>query len=78
MSSRTRMLFAATAVLGLAVTFSTPASSAELVLRFGSINTEGTAPYDQVLAPFAKAVEEESEGRIEVQLKPLGGYGNRR
>ena len=46
-----------------------------MVLRFGSINTENTAPYDQVLVPFAKAVEEESGGRIEVALKPLGGYG---
>ncbi len=75
MFSRTRMPFAATALLGLAALFSTPAFAAEVVLRFGSINTENTAPYDQVLLPFAKAVEEESEGRIEVALKPLGGYG---
>ena len=34
-----------------------------------------TAPYDQVLVPFARAVEEESGGRIEVALKPMGGYG---
>ena len=75
MFSRTRMSSAATALLGLAAFFSTPASAAEVVLRFGSINTENTAPYDQVLVPFQKAVEEESEGRIEVALKPLGGYG---
>ena len=47
----------------------------EVVLRFGATNTENTAPYDRVLLPFAKAVEEESEGWIEVALKLLGGYG---
>jgi TRAP-type transport system periplasmic protein len=75
MFSRTRMPSAATALLGLVAFFATPASAADVVLRFGSINTENTAAYDQVLMPFAKAVEEESEGRIEVALKPLGGYG---
>ena len=75
MSSRTRMPSTAAALLGLVALFATPACAAEVVLRFGSINTENTAPYDQVLVPFAKAVEEESDGRIEVALKPLGGYG---
>jgi len=75
MFPRTRIQSAATALLGLVALFATPASAAEVVLRFGSINTENTAAYDQVLLPFAKAVEEESGGRIEVALKPLGGYG---
>ena len=74
MSARTRMQSTALALFGLAALL-TPARSAEIVLRFASINTENTAAYDQVLLPFAKAVEEESEGRIEVALKPLGGYG---
>jgi TRAP-type transport system periplasmic protein len=53
-----------------------PAKKApDIVLRFGSINAEGTLAYDQVLVPFARAVEEESKGRIAVELKPLGGYG---
>jgi len=65
MFSRTRMPSAATALLGLAAFFATPVSAAEVVLRFGSINTENTAAYDQVLLPFAKAVEEESGGRID-------------
>jgi TRAP-type C4-dicarboxylate transport system substrate-binding protein len=47
----------------------------EFTLRFGTINSEGTASYAKVLAPFARAIEEESKGRIEVALKPLGGYG---
>lgn len=74
MSSRTMMSSTAAALLGL-LSLATPATAADVVLRFGSINTENTAPYDQVLVPFAKAVEEESGGRIEVALKPLGGYG---
>ena len=47
----------------------------EFTLRFATINSEGTASYAKVLAPFARAIEEESKGRIEVALKPLGGYG---
>ena len=74
MFSRTRMQFATTALLGL-VLLSAPAFAADVVLRFGSINTEGTLVYEQVLVPFGKAIEEESGGRIEVALKPLGGYG---
>src|SRR5437879_3856902 len=64
-----RVLFALLAVP------SAPASAAEVVLRFASTNAEGSVPYDQVLVPFARAVEEESGGRIEVALKPIGGYG---
>jgi len=75
MSSRNMMNSTAAALLGFAALLSSPASAAELVLRFASINTEGTPAYDKVLLPFAKAIEEESEGRIEVALKPLGGYG---
>jgi TRAP-type transport system periplasmic protein len=75
MSSRTRMSSTAATLLALVALAVTPAYAAEVVLRFGSINTENTPAYEQVLLPFAKAVEEESEGRIEVALKPLGGYG---
>ncbi len=62
-------------LLGLIGGLSAPAQAAEVVLRFGSINTEGTLAYDKVLVPFARALEEESGGRIEVALKPIGGYG---
>jgi len=75
MSSRTKMKSTAIVLLGLVALLATPARSAEIVLRFASINTEGTPAYDQVLLPFARAVEEESGGRIEVALKPMGGYG---
>lgn len=39
---------------GLIAGFSAPAQAAEVVLRFGSINTEGTLAYEQVLVPFAR------------------------
>jgi TRAP-type C4-dicarboxylate transport system substrate-binding protein len=55
-----------------------PASRAhavEFVLRFASINLANTAAYQQILVPFAQAVEKDSAGRIEVALKPMGGYG---
>jgi TRAP-type C4-dicarboxylate transport system substrate-binding protein len=51
------------------------ASAAEFTLRFASINLPGTAAYEQILAPFAQAVEQDSGHRIEVALKPMGGYG---
>jgi TRAP-type transport system periplasmic protein len=74
MSARTMKQSTAAVLFGFAL-FATPACAADFVLRFGSINTENTPAYEQVLLPFAKALEEESEGRIEVALKPLGGYG---
>ncbi len=70
-----KMKSTAIALLGLIACLASPARSAEIVLRFASINTEGTPAYDQVLLPFARAVEEESGGRIEVALKPMGVYG---
>lgn len=72
MFAHAKSIACAAFLLGL---ISTPTQSAEIVLRFGSINTEGTATYDKVLEPFARAIEDASDGRIEVALKPLGGYG---
>lgn len=68
---------AAAALLGLGASFgaSAPAQAAEFTLRFATINAEKTASYDDVLVPFARAIEQESGGRIEVALKPVGGYG---
>src|SRR5260221_1715587 len=57
------------------MTSSAPVAAADYVLRFGSINAVETASYAKVLEPFARAVEQESAGRIEVALKPIGGYG---
>ncbi|MDB5403331.1 MAG: hypothetical protein JWQ55_5349 [Rhodopila sp.] len=51
------------------------ASAAEFVLRFATINLEDSAAYQQVFKPFADAVARDSNGRVEVGVKPLGGYG---
>jgi TRAP-type C4-dicarboxylate transport system substrate-binding protein len=69
------VLRTACVLLALLAAGSGPALAADIVLRFASINTEGTAAYDQALVPFVRAVEEESGGRIEIDLKPVGGYG---
>jgi TRAP-type C4-dicarboxylate transport system substrate-binding protein len=51
------------------------ADAADVTLRFGSINAAGTASYDEILVPFARALEEKSGQRLAVDLKPLGGFG---
>ena len=53
-----------------------PARAAERTLRFGSISGEVSPTYTQSLAPFARAIEHESGGRLDVALKPVGGYGS--
>jgi TRAP-type transport system periplasmic protein len=75
MPSATTLLRTACVVLALFAVGSEPVRAADIVLRLGSVNTEGTAPYDQALVPFTRAVEDDSGGRIEVALKPVGGYG---
>lgn len=74
MPARTKMKSTVVAA-GLLICLAAPAHAADFVLRFGTINTEGTAPYDQALVPFARAIEEESGGRIEIDVRPMGGYG---
>lgn len=69
-----KRLLSSAAVVAL-FAFIAPAQSAEFTLRFATINAEKTASYDDVLVPFARAIEQESGGRIEVALKPVGGYG---
>src|SRR5437899_12909060 len=71
MFPRTRMPSAATALLGLVALFATPASAAEVVLRFGSINTENTAGYDQMLLQFASYVDDEADSQFSDELMPL-------
>ncbi len=54
---------------------SIPAHAAENTLRVASIFGAETANYTQLLMPFAQAVEQQSAGRIEMAVKPGGGYG---
>jgi TRAP-type C4-dicarboxylate transport system substrate-binding protein len=62
---------AALAWLALAVS----AGAADVTLRFGCINAKGTVSYDGLLEPFARALEAKSDGRIAVDLQPMGGFG---
>jgi len=52
-----------------------PAGAADLTLRFGCINAKGTVSYDDLLEPFARALEAKSDGRLAVDLQPMGGFG---
>jgi len=69
-----RSLIAATALLGVLAQGVAPADAAEFLLRLGSTNPPGSAA-DAEFQAIAKAIEEESGGRIEVASKPAGGYG---
>lgn len=63
------------AIAGAVASHAPRAQAAEHTLRFASINASGTAAFDQILAPFARAIEAASDGAVDVALKPLGGYG---
>ena len=75
MESRRRLGVQLTALSAVLAIGRTPAWAAERTLRFGSISGETSPTYTQTLAPFARAIEHESGGRLEVALKPVGGYG---
>ena len=63
------------ALLCAAMLSAAGAHAAEYTLRFASINLADTAAYNQILVPFGWSVEQDSDHRIEVALKPMGGYG---
>src|SRR3954470_23400017 len=69
-----RSLFAAIAWLSVLAQGAAPASAAEFVLRLGSTNSPGSAAGAEFEAS-ARAIEQDSGGRIEVASKPAGGYG---
>ena len=69
-----RSLIAAIAWLGVLAQGAAPAGAAEFVLRLGSTNPPGSAA-DAEFEAVARAIEQESGGRIEVASKPAGGYG---
>jgi TRAP-type C4-dicarboxylate transport system substrate-binding protein len=66
-------------ILGCAVlawlALAVSAGAADVTLRFGCINAKGTVSYDNLLEPFARGLEAKSDGRITVDLKPMGGFG---
>lgn len=62
-------------VLAGAAIGSPAASSADYVLRFAALNPADAPMYRDVLEPLARQIENESAGRIQVDLRPLGGFG---
>jgi TRAP-type C4-dicarboxylate transport system substrate-binding protein len=50
------------------------AHAAEFTLRFGSTNAAQTVHYEMQLE-LARQVLEDSGGRVDIQVKPAGGYG---
>jgi TRAP-type transport system periplasmic protein len=57
------------------VALSQGALAADFTLRFATINAEDSVAYQELYKPFAEAVAKDSGGRVEVAIKPLGGYG---
>src|SRR6202035_1663043 len=49
--------------------------AAELTLRLGAINAAKTRSFTDFLVPLKQAIEEQSGGRIEIQLGALGEFG---
>jgi TRAP-type C4-dicarboxylate transport system substrate-binding protein len=76
MQSRRHLGAHLAALSALLATGRLPANAAERTLRFGSISSDGNPTYTQSLQPFARAMEQESGGRLDVALKPAGGYGS--
>src|SRR5262245_30483078 len=68
-----KSLIAAIAWLGV-LAQGAASAGAEFVLRLGSTNPPGSAA-DAEFEAIARAIEQESGGRIEVASKPAGGYG---
>lgn len=63
------------ALSALMTTRSFPAFAADETLRFGSISVDGSPTYVSGLVPYARAMEQAAGGKLEVALKPAGGYG---
>jgi TRAP-type C4-dicarboxylate transport system substrate-binding protein len=62
------------AVLAL-VAASAEAFSADITLRFGTINAKTTRAFTEQLIPLKQAIEDGSQGRVAVQLGGLGDFG---
>jgi TRAP-type transport system periplasmic protein len=54
---------------------STAAHAADIKLRFGTINAKTTRAYNEQLVPLKKAIEQGSQGKVEVELGGLNDFG---
>lgn len=62
------------AALALAVT-AAPATAQEFTFRFASLTPEGGYVHETHLRPFVEAVMADSDGRIAIDLQPVGVFG---
>jgi TRAP-type C4-dicarboxylate transport system substrate-binding protein len=51
------------------------AAAQEVTLKFGSLNAEGTRAFKELQVPLARAIEQESQGRIKIDLRGAGPNG---
>jgi TRAP-type C4-dicarboxylate transport system substrate-binding protein len=65
------VLFAASAILFSVAS----ANSAEIKLRFGTINAKTTRAFTEQLTPLKRAIEQGSQGKVEVELGGIGDFG---
>lgn len=70
---KTHATLAATAIA--TVLAAAPAGAQEYSFRFVSLTPESGYVHDQHLRTFAEAVEADSDGRIAIDLQPVGVYG---
>jgi TRAP-type transport system periplasmic protein len=50
-------------------------SAADYVLRFASLNTADAPRQRDIFEPLARQIEKASGGRIQIDLRPMGGFG---
>jgi TRAP-type C4-dicarboxylate transport system substrate-binding protein len=63
-------------VLSIASAIVSPGvAAADYVLRFASIYAADAPMHRDILEPLARQIEKESGGRIQIDLKPMGGFG---
>jgi TRAP-type C4-dicarboxylate transport system substrate-binding protein len=51
------------------------ADAAEIKLRFGTINAKTTRAFNEQLTPLKRAIEQGSQGKVEVELGGIGDFG---
>jgi TRAP-type transport system periplasmic protein len=65
-----------TAIALSAILFSVvSADAAEIKLRFGTINAKTTRAFNEQLTPLKRAIEQGSQGKVEVELGGSGDFG---
>jgi TRAP-type transport system periplasmic protein len=69
-------MFCRTLITLSAILFSvSSADAAEIKLRFGTINAKTTRAFNEQLTPLKRAIEQGSQGKVEVELGGIGDFG---